>query len=564
MKTDRKLLDVKAYLAHYKVTTKKVFENKAGNFYILETCVFGHDQGSHKTAIMQKPAGGLEYSCDHPDCKNKLWATARQKISGSDRLTQFIAGAEEQSEGDNADSIKTYPLTDLGNVERLMERYARDLRYSPHLKKWFIWDGKRWRLDELGVIYMFAKHTSRSIMDEEEVFEGDAKYLRSFARGSENLQRIRAMIELASKHESITVRPDIFDQDPWLLNCLNGTIDLRTKELLPHNPDHMITKLVPVEFDPEAKCPLFDNFLHTIMHENDDLIGFLRRALGYALTGITKEECMFFLYGIGANGKSTLIETLRAIIGEYSRQTDMNTFLERRSESVRNDIAMLKGTRFVTAVEAEDGKHLSESVVKQMTGQDKVTARFLYGEFFEYMPTFKIFVGTNYKPIIKGIDEGIWRRIVLIPFEVTIPKEKRDHQLKEKLLTELPGILAWAVQGCLEWQKQGLNAPAEIIEAVSEYRGDMDLLSDFLESESIVIGDGIKVRSRDIYKAYQKWCEEEGLTALRQTTFGRKLGLKGFTRHKASGTNWWHGVGLRNKIDVILNTHPELLAHLQN
>jgi len=300
-----------------------------------------------------------------------------------------------------------------------------------------------------------------------------------------------------------------------------------------------------VIYDPAASCPLWDTFLSRTMGGNANLISFLQRAAGYTLTGDVREQCLFFLHGTGANGKSTYLEVLRALLGDYAKQADFSTFIVRTSDGVRNDLADLRGARLVTATEVDAGKRFAESLVKQLTGGDTIKARFLFQEFFEFEPTFKLFLAANHKPRIEGTDYAIWRRIRLIPFTVTIPEAERDPDLKRKLLGELPGILRWAVEGCLEWQKRGLKPPEEVLAATEDYRAEMDSLTSFF-SESCVIHPESKVLSTVLYDEYVKWCGDSGEEQLPRKQFVARLREKGFGHYRgAGGRYYWYGVTLK-------------------
>jgi putative DNA primase/helicase len=266
---------------------------------------------------------------------------------------------------------------------------------------------------------------------------------------------LRAMVDLARSEPGIHVSPDDLDRDPWRLNVLNGTLDLRTGELEPQDPDDLITKLAPVEYDPEAKCVTWLGFLDRIMDGNQDLIDFLQRAAGYSLTGETTERVLFVLHGVGRNGKTTLLESLQAVLGEYAKVMAAEMLMARKNDGgIPNDVAALKGARLVTASEAEEGTRLGEAKVKQLTGGDTITARFLYGEFFSFRSEFKIWLATNHKPDVRGTDKAIWDRLPVVPFSVRIPDEEVDARLPQKLLdavawhprvggSGMPGLAAW-------------------------------------------------------------------------------------------------------------------------
>lgn len=423
---------------------------------------------------------------------------------------------------------KSFPLTDLGNAERLAAQFGDDIRYCRALNRWLVWDGKRWVPDETGNIHRIAKKVVRSIYDEAREEEDDRRRrdIGTHATKSESAPRIKSMISLAKDEEGISVPKEDFDSNLWLLNCLNGTIDLRSGELLPHRRGDLITRLVPVEYDPNAKCPVWDDFLHKIMDGNQNVISFLQRAIGYSLTGDTSEQCLFFLWGTGANGKSTFLQAIKMMLNDYALQTPTETLLVKRQGAIPNDVARLAGARFITATEAEANQKLAEGLIKQMTGIDTICARFLNKEYFDFNPTHKIFLATNHKPVIQGTDHAIWRRIRLVNFNVTIPEAEMDKHLLPKLEEELPGILAWAVRGCLEWKKNGLGEPEEVKAATNSYREEMDVLSQFMKDCCRIDAIG-KTTSKDLWDTYVRWCEDNNEEQITRNLFSRKLKDKG-------------------------------------
>ena len=395
-------------------------------------------------------------------------------------------------------------LTDTGNASFFAKLHGKDVRYCHTSRKWLIWEGKRWAQDKTGEIYRKAKEAARKMLKMASNHPDDEKRekLAKHALSTESEARLRAMINLARSEPGIPVTEVELDADPWLLNVLNGTLDLKTGELRPHLREDLITKFSPVRYDPDATCPTWDAFLRYIMDGDEDLIRFLQKAIGYSLTGSTKEQVFFIFYGTGANGKSTFLITIHSLLGDYARQTPTETLLTKWGNKIPNDVARLKGARFVNAAESESGKHLAEALVKQLTGGDKISARFLYGEFFEFDATFKIFFAVNHKPTIRGSDHAIWRRIRLIPFNATIPPEKQDKNFSEKLNAELPGILRWAVEGCLLWQSEGLGLPESVKAATADYRSEMDVISDFIE-ECCEDTPGVQTPFSDLYHRYQ-------------------------------------------------------------
>jgi putative DNA primase/helicase len=311
-----------------------------------------------------------------------------------------------------------------------------------------------------------------------------------------------------------------------------------------HDKSDLITKVIPVTYDPNAECPKWLGFLDKIMDGNQELISFLQRTVGYALTGDTREQCFFILHGDGANGKSTFIKTIGALLGDYAQAASFETFLSKNQGNVaNNDIARMQGKRFISAVEAEESRRLAENVIKQVTGGDVVAARFLYREYFEFVPQFKIFLTTNHKPKINCNDPAIWRRVKLIPFTVSIPEEKQILDLDEQLKDEFSGILNWAIEGCLDWQRNGLQTPEEVVNATKDYRNEMDTVNEFLE-ECCTLLPNVKVNPTALFDAYKKFCEKNGEIFLSMKKFGASLNKKGYEVTKTNSRTWRLGIGL--------------------
>jgi putative DNA primase/helicase len=284
-------------------------------------------------------------------------------------------------------------------------------------------------------------------------------------------------------------------------------------------------------------------FLDEILGGNGALLDYAQRVAGYSLTGDTREQCLFYFHGPGANGKTTLMETLRAGMGDYAQQADFETFLQQKNPTIRNDLARLKGARMVSAIEADATRKMAEALIKHITGGDTIIARYLHQEFFEFQPQFKIFLAANHKVSIHGTDHAIWRRIRLIPFDVTIAEDKQDRDLPRKLRVELPGILAWAVEGCLKWQREGLGMPDEVRTATEGYREEMDILSGFI-GERCLIDDRLKTTAKDLYQDYLEWCHDTGEKGVSQRTFGMRLSERGLTKRRTGGGYQWLGIGL--------------------
>lgn len=454
----------------------------------------------------------------------------------------IVPGGLEPNEG-----RRFFAHTDIGNAERLVHRHGHEIRYEVRRKRWHVWDGTRWAIDDRQAVQQMAKRTVRAILAEAKEAESkaDQKDMVTWARQSEANSKIKALLERAQSESGIPITQEELDVDRFAFNCRNGTVDLHTGELLEHDRAQLITKLAPVDYDADAKCPLWLSILDRLFAGDQELIGYLQRAVGYSLTGDTREQCLHVLYGGGANGKSVFVETIAALLGEYAVEADFATFLEQQGTGPRNDIARLAGARVVRSSELAEGKRLNESLIKALTGNATVSARFLYAEPFEFEPTFKLWFDTNHKPVVRGTDYAIWRRLRLIPFEVTIPEAERDESLKwpnSRLRDELPGILNWAIEGCLLWLESGLRPPAKVLMATDTYRVESDVLGAFIE-ECCELG-GYEEQASLLYRAYRKWAEDNGEYVLTNTAFGRRLEDRGITWRKSHGTKYREGLRL--------------------
>lgn len=450
------------------------------------------------------------------------------------------------------DEAPKFHLTELGNAERIAYYHGENVRYCNELE-WLIWNGKHWHEDSKRQIEAITAKTLRAIYGEAKATEDkyQSKLLHDWAKRCERRSiRINSILDV---RPMVSVKKKELDAHNFLFNCDNGVIDLKTGELLPHDRDLLLTKLSPIKYDKNADCPNWKAFMESIFkthtgEADHELINYLQKAIGYSLTGVTKEQVMFFLFGNGRNGKSTFINIIQDLLGDYGRQTNSDTFLKKRNDSgINNDVARLDGARFVSAVESEEGQQLSEALVKQITGGEKMSARFLRQEYFEFTPEFKVFFTTNHKPIVKGSDEGIWRRIMLIPFTVTISKDKIDYDLPDKLAKEMPGVLRWAVEGCMKWQTEGLRAPEAVKAATAEYREDMDILAPFIE-ENCTVNSSVRIEAKSLYENYTKWCYQNNELELKNRAFYRQLEIRGFKKEKGTGNkNFILGITL-NKL----------------
>jgi len=457
-----------------------------------------------------------------------------------------------------------FHCSDTGNAQRFASLYHDDVKYCHVWGKWFVYDSTRWREDTKRLVNQLAKESVLRIHGEaaEAVDSKDRQEISRWALISESHPRINALIDMAKSEPGIAVEPDELDSDPWSLNVANGLLDLHGGYLASHQRSHLVTMLCPVEYDPEAICPQWEKFLQRVLREDEDLIAYVQRVVGYSLTGDTSEHKLFFLYGTGANGKSTFLETIRAILGDYARNASFETFLARRGSGPRNDLARLKGSRIVTAQEAGADRKLAEDVVKSIVGGDTITTRYLYKEHFEYVPQFKLFLAANHKPTVSGTDHAIWRRIQVIPFTVRIPPDEQDKHLVQTLREESPGILTWAVKGCMRWRELGeLREPKAVTDATGEYRTEMDLFGDFF-GERCILDDQEETSTARLYEAYREWCGEHSEHCECQRRLGMTLRERGLRRMKRGGTAHWLGIGLvemedRELVDHLAGNSPE-------
>jgi putative DNA primase/helicase len=489
----------------------------------------------------------------HRDLEALISDTARrlregEEATGGRTLERIIPGlprklADYWGWRGRLDDEAAFNLTDLGNAGRLVHRHGADLRYCYPWHSWLAWTDGRWTPDNRGEVHRRAKETVGGIYREAAAAKDEEarKAIAKHAVRSEGEGKIKAMVELAKSEVPVT--PDELDAEPWLLNCENGTIDLRTGGIREHRREELITKLAPVEYRSDAEAPTWRAVLERVLPD-PEIRAFFKRLCGYALTGDTSEHILPMLYGTGANGKSTVLNALLDTLGDYGTQAAPDLLITKKN-SHPTELADLFGMRFVASIEVEDGRRLAESLVKQLTGGDRIKARKMRQDFWEFAPTHKVLMAVNHKPTVRGTDNAIWRRISLIPFTETIPPEEQDKKLPEKLRDERPGILAWAVEGCLEWQREGLQAPEEVRKATGEYRAEMDVLGGFLK-ECCKQGPNENEAAGDLYEAYKLWCQDGGERAETQRRFGTQLKERGFERYRggADGGHRWRRVSL--------------------
>lgn len=447
-----------------------------------------------------------------------------------------------EANGDPLSPFHPEGQTDTANGRRVAKRHADRVRFCHPWGKWEIFDGSRWKQDDSGEMERLAKEipdwifTAALAIDDPDTIK--------FAAKSASSRGISAMLEMAKSEPGIPVQPSDHNRDPMLFNVANGTIDLRTGKLREARREDLITQRCPVDFDAKAGRHHFDRFLKRILNSRQTLIDYVQRLAGYNLTGLTTEQILAIFYGVGANGKSTLLNVFLDVMGtDYAMQANRDLLVVKRGESHPTELASLFGRRLVVTNETDDGNRFDEAMVKQLTGSDKITARRMREDFWQFIPSHKLILATNHKPAVRGTDHAIWRRLRLIPFDVVIPDAEQDKTLPEKLHAERAGILAWMVEGCLAWQREGLGCPDEVKAATAAYRNEQDVLAAFITDECITLQQ-CKVKAGDFYAAFREWCDRTGEHDPGQRRFGIAMTERGFERMTNNGT-WYCGIALR-------------------
>lgn len=442
-----------------------------------------------------------------------------------------------------------FQLTETGNAERFVAQHRDRVRYCPPRRKWLLWDGHRWAWDERADVQRLGKATIRSIYGEAERANGEEfrKAIGKHARDSEKAARRQAMLALAQSEIGMPVLPTELDADPWALNCQNGTINLRTGELRPHRREDLLTKMTSVEYCADARHDLWDRYLIDATGGDTELSAYLQRAVGYALQGTVTEKAFWFLYGPPDGMKSTFIDAVSAALGDYAAAASFTTWLvQTNTGGNRGDLVSLRGTRLVCSVEVRKGARFDEAIIKAITGGDELKAAAKFEAEITFRPSFALWLAANDAPVIRDDDEGAWSRVRRVPFENPLPKGRQDPQMREKLKASdvRAAVLAWAVQGCLMWQRDGLGTCSAVERSSAEYRAEMDRLAGFFE-ERCVFGPVERVETSTLRIAYESWCRENGVKApVNAKEFAKRLGERDCAPTKTNGKRYWSGLRL--------------------
>lgn len=444
------------------------------------------------------------------------------------RSPPYRAAGAQYRQGDDE-----YELTPMGNSKRFVSMFGHVAKYCKVVNRWYVWDTNRWICDGIR-----AEELAK--LAAEEVTDGKHRKYSCSKRGIEEI------LYLSRSEPGMAVTPDDFDADPMLFNCQSGTIDLRTGRQHPHSRSQLLSRISPVRLTTGGSCPIWQRFLSTVFVGDEQLIAYIQRVCGYLLTGEVSEQCLFFMYGDGCNGKSVFASILQHIFGDYARKVPAQILS--RSDRVAGEgpspfLSTLIGARLATSSELEEGQKFAEARIKDMTGGDRLTSRGLRQDPVEFDPMFKLLLYGNHKPDISGVDHGIWRRIHMIPFMVTIPECERDPKLLDKLRAESGAILDWMVRGCIEWQRQGLSPPDAVTHATSAYRSESDTVGRFVE-ECCTRAEGVFVKKGELHEAYEAWCKSSGECALEKNTFGKRVKRQGFEEKRLHDGRVWLGLEL--------------------
>jgi P4 family phage/plasmid primase-like protien len=583
------------------VRSSKPYDN-GGTLFTLDQCPFSSSHKDGAYAIQFKN-GAIHAGCHHATCGGgkQRWSELRKKYETKEELVKrqeqriwgwskdraiakaaagyagtFPANADTEPAGVRADApeepvngnLQEYAMTDAGNAERLIAQHGDSIRYCATFNSWYLWNGKVWVRDDAGRMLIIATDVARSIHREaaEAQTADRSRALSRFAIISESLHARKAMIDSAAPH--IPILPGEFDAHPELFNCRNGTLELETMNFREHRKDEMLTKKAAVDYDPKAKCPQWLAHLDLIFKGDIDYISGFQSMCGYTLLGTNPQQIMFILYGRGRNGKSKTIEVLARIFADYAVNIAADSLMAKRFENARSDLARLAGARLATAAEGAEGARMDEAIIKQITGEYVITVRKLYENEFEFTPVAKIWMTTNHEPVIPGTDDGIWRRIWMVPFSVQIPEEKCDTDIAAKLLAESSGILNWCLFGLSRYYANGnrLVQPRKVSQATANLRTVSDTVGLFLATEC-TFEVGAWLSRSEFREMFEKWCSEEGI---HRAPTGRRISMalkeRGVNEGGRSGNDRrWSGIRWKNLNERIefeqTGTYQDVLTH---
>lgn len=446
--------------------------------------------------------------------------------------------------GRRVDPLPDEPRTELGYARRLIHVYGDRLRHVSAWGRWLVWDGTRWGPDNTGQAARWQKAIARRLTVDAMTLpdENARKAALAAAKRGETSAGVAGALKLASSEEKIAIAPEDLDSDPFLINCRNGVLDLRNGQLRPHDPGLLLTKMAGANYFPRAAGEQWTKFLERVQPDSE-MRGFLARLLGHALEGRVTNHVLPIFHGAGANGKGTLIGAVLAALGDYGDAADPELLTARSFDAHPTGVADLFGLRLAVLHESDQGRRLAEGTVKRLTGGDRIKARRMREDFWSFEPSHTFVMLTNHKPLVAGTDEGIWRRLRLVPFDVVIPGPERDEHLGERLAGELEAVLAWLVAGYRDYRRNGLGEPASVLEATAGYRADSDALKRFLDQRCL-LGPHFRTRSSDLFGAWRSWCIGEGEDPGSNKAFTTSLQNRGYDTVRTNSGAFWQGIGL--------------------
>ncbi len=546
-----------------KSTQKSKWHKEYNQYFKNAKVIILHDNDNSGIAHRDSIAASLFDVTEYIKCPELTGLEDKQDITDwiekGHTKQELIALIDQTSVYDNDgmvdQSLIKFNFSDVGNAERLLAIYGKNIRYSPIRLSWYIWSGKYWEVDHNGKIENLARKVVRKFQIEGDALpteiNGEKNKLKAlidrFILKSEADGKLKAMINQAKTFLSCLLKKT--DQNVYLINYRNGTLDLHTGLLREFDRNDYLTKMVDLEYDPKVQCPNWLEFINKIFLGDKELINYIQKSIGYSLTGDSNLQCFYILQGGGSNGKGTFIQTIERLLGSYYSTLSPESLMERtgNNEGAREDLAKLEGTRFVCVNECEENKFFDENLLKRMSSgsNEKFTVRRMYESYFDLRPEFKMWMTTNELPRIKGTNKGIWRRVRKIPFEYDfdLDKDKNVNFFEEKLVPEINGVLNWALEGCLKWQQEGMEMPDIVKVAIENYKTDMDPIARFI-NENCIISETCKAKTGDIYDLYKDWCEENKEYKLSSIKLSKKLADKGFKRDRTMNFRHWIGIGI--------------------
>ena len=508
--------------------------------------LLGHVNGDEHPSGYLITRGGAGYRCSSCGQGFTVLELGVQRGFGvtpgdvATRLRQIGISIPSTPPSDGIDSVLRNLLTDLtdrGSATFFASCWRNRLLYHAERKTWLVYTGTHWTDDKTNQALRYAMETTNTMVERlTELSNDDQSKLAKHAFKTRNESRLRAMLSLAKSLMPVTSK--IFNADPMKLNVLNGTIDLRTGSLHPHRAEDLLTKIVPVEYDRDAKAPTWHGFVSRTFDKDPEYIAFVQRLVGYCLTGAMNEKAFFVIWGPSNTGKTVFAESLKKLLGDYGQTAALSAFAPRHNEGLNSpDIARMEGRRLVLASESGEGKQLNEEMIKRITGSDSITACFKYGDHFEYLPQCKIMLVTNFKPEIREADDSIWGRVRVLPFNSVISEADKDTNLLSKIDAELSGILNWALAGTQLWLQNGLGSCRAVDSVTCEYRTEMDVLGHFIK-DSCTINESATAAPGELYTAYATWTKANGYPPCNQNLFSRRLRDIGYRKFEGARGRW--------------------------